>query len=284
MNYTIKNDILTVEIAAKGAELMSVKKDGTEYLWQGDPAYWSGRAYNLFPTCGRMWEGKYLYKGQIYEMKIHGIVRYMECEVFEHEADRIVFTLVSNEETKKIYPFDFKFFAEFKLEGNKLIHKYTAVNTGDTVLPCTFGGHPGFNVPLDNGNFEDYYLEFSEECEPKEAEFSKSGKVEGLLRDNKFINLKHSLFDNDSFFMTGCADAVTLKSDKSERSVTVSYPGFTYLGVWHMPKTDAPFVCIEPWYGSPAPLGQYSDIEKMDDMFHLEPNESKTVSFDIIIK
>ncbi len=284
MNYTIKNDILTVEIASLGAELMSVKKDGVEYLWQGLPEYWSGRAYNLFPTCGRMWEGKYLCKGNTYEMKIHGIVRYMECEVFEHESDRIVFTLVSNEETRKIYPFDFKYFAEFKLEGNKLIHKYTAVNTGDTVLPCTFGGHPGFNVPLAGGEFEDYYLEFSEECEPKEAEFSKSGKVEGLLRKNKFIDLKHSLFDNDSFFMTGCADMITLKSDKSERSVTVSYPGFTYLGVWHMPKTDAPFVCIEPWYGSPAPLGQYSDIEKMDDMFHLEPNESKTVSFDIIIK
>ena len=283
MNYTIKNDILTVGIAAKGAELMSVKKDGIEYLWQGDPAYWSGRAYNLFPTCGRMVEGKYTYKGEIYEMKIHGIVRYMECEVFEHESDRIVFILEANEETRKIYPFEFKFFAEFKLEGNKLIHKYTAINKGDTVMPCTFGGHPGFNVPLDNGNFEDYYLEFSEECTPKEAFFSHSGKVDGLLRDNKFIDLKHSLFDNDSFFMTDMPDTVTLKSDKSERSVTVIYPGFNYLGVWHMPKTDAPYVCIEPWYGSPANPGAYSDLETMQDMFHLKSGETKTVGFTVII-
>lgn len=284
MNYTIKNDVLTVEIASKGAELMSIKKDGVEYVWQGDPAYWSGRAYNLFPACGRMYEGKYICRGKTYEMKIHGIVRYMECDVSEHEADRIVFTLESNEETKKIYPFDFKYFAEFKLEGNKLITKYTAVNTGDTILPCTFGGHPGFNVPLDKGEFEDYYLEFSEECAPEEAFFSHSGKVEGLLRDKKFIDLKHSLFDNDSFFMTGCADTVTLKSDKSEREVTVVYPELKYLGVWHMPKMDAPYVCIEPWCGSPAPIGQYSDIDTMADMFHLEPNEIKSVSFDIIIK
>ncbi len=284
MNYTIKNDVLTVEITSKGAELMSIKKDGVEYLWQGDPAYWTGRAYNLFPACGRMYEGKYICRGKTYEMKIHGIVRYMECDVAEHEADRIVFTLESNEETKKIYPFDFKYFAEFKLEGNKLITKYTAVNTGDTILPCTFGGHPGFNVPLDKGEFEDYYLEFSEECAPEEAFFSHSGKVEGLLRDKKFIDLKHSLFDNDSFFMTGCADTVTLKSDKSEREVTVVYPELKYLGVWHMPKMDAPYVCIEPWCGSPAPIGQYSDIDTMADMFHLEPNEIKSVSFDIIIK
>lgn len=284
MNFTISNDILTVKIAKRGAELMSIKKDGIEYLWQGDSAYWSGRAYNLFPTCGRMIEGKYTYKGDIYEMKIHGIVRYVDCEVYEREEDRIVFILESNEETKKIYPFDFKFLAEFALKGNKLINKYTAINTGSVTLPCTFGGHPGFNVPLDKGDFTDYYLEFSEECEPKEAFFSHSGKVEGLLRDKKYIDLQHSLFDNDSFFMTDAADTVTLKSDLSNRSVTVSYPGFTYIGVWHMPKTDSPYVCIEPWYGSPATTEGYSDIETMPDMFHLAPGEEKSVSFDIIIK
>ena len=110
MNYTIKNNILTVEISSMGAELMSVKKDGVEYLWQGDPQYWSGRAYNLFPACGRMWEGKYICKGTTYEMKIHGIARYNECKVYEHTDDKIVFILESNEETRKIYPFDFKFF------------------------------------------------------------------------------------------------------------------------------------------------------------------------------
>ena len=51
MNYTIKNDKITAQISDKGAELMSVIKDGVEYIWQGNPEYWSGRAYNLFPTC-----------------------------------------------------------------------------------------------------------------------------------------------------------------------------------------------------------------------------------------
>lgn len=51
MNYTIFNDFLEVTVSDVGAELMSVKskKDGTEYLWQGDPAFWAGRAYNLSP-------------------------------------------------------------------------------------------------------------------------------------------------------------------------------------------------------------------------------------------
>ena len=65
MLYSIENDRLRVEINDIGAELYSIKDkaDGFEYLWQGDPQYWSGRAYNLFPICGRITEGRYTYKG-----------------------------------------------------------------------------------------------------------------------------------------------------------------------------------------------------------------------------
>ena len=33
---TLSNSVLTVQIAEHGAELQSIKKDGKEYLWQGD--------------------------------------------------------------------------------------------------------------------------------------------------------------------------------------------------------------------------------------------------------
>ena len=49
MDYIIKNDKVTVVISDLGAEMMSIKKDGCEYLWQGDSTYWAGRACNLFP-------------------------------------------------------------------------------------------------------------------------------------------------------------------------------------------------------------------------------------------
>lgn len=282
MNYTIKNDRITAQISDKGAELMSVIKDGVEYIWQGDAKYWSGRAYNLFPTCGRMVEGKYTFEGKIYDLKIHGIVRYSMCAVIEHNEDSIIFLLESNEETKAIYPFDFKFYAEFALNGDCLTTRYTAVNTGNRDMYCTFGGHPGFNVPLDNGDFDDYYLEFSEECEPREAIFSDGSTADFQIRDKKFIDLKHSLFDNDSFFLVNAAPAITLKSKVSRRFVTVSYPQHKYIGVWHAPKTDAPYVCIEPWCGSPARAGGYSDLATMQDMYTLKPDTSKTISFDII--
>ena len=77
MIYTIENDSIRVQISDVGAELQSIvgKKDNTEYLWQGDAQYWSGRAYNLFPICGRLTDGKYTYQGKTYEMNLHGFAR-----------------------------------------------------------------------------------------------------------------------------------------------------------------------------------------------------------------
>ena len=64
MTHSIFNDILTVEIAEKGAELMSVKsnKDGCEYLWQGDAKYWEDRSPVLFPICSSVADDIYTYR------------------------------------------------------------------------------------------------------------------------------------------------------------------------------------------------------------------------------
>lgn len=51
----LKNDELTVEFKPEGATISSIKdRDGVEYLWQGNPEYWSGQAPVLFPICGSL--------------------------------------------------------------------------------------------------------------------------------------------------------------------------------------------------------------------------------------
>ena len=54
MEYCLDNGTLSVRVSSLGGELQSVKKDGKEYLWQGDPAYWDGKAPNLFPYIARL--------------------------------------------------------------------------------------------------------------------------------------------------------------------------------------------------------------------------------------
>ena len=51
---TLSNSVLTVQIAEHGAELQSIKKDGKEYLWQGDAKFWGRRSPVLFPIVGRV--------------------------------------------------------------------------------------------------------------------------------------------------------------------------------------------------------------------------------------
>ena len=63
--YQIQNEYLTIQVSSRGGSLYSVKDtEGSEYLWQGDAAYWGDRAPNLFPYVARLTDGKYTFQGK----------------------------------------------------------------------------------------------------------------------------------------------------------------------------------------------------------------------------
>ncbi len=291
MIYTISNEKMTVQINSTGAQLWSVKSncDGCEYLWQGDPAFWSMRATVLFPICGRLFGGKYTWEGKEYEMVLHGIVKNAEFEMVAQSETAITFEKKADDETKAIYPFDFTFRLTYSLDGLTLRETAEIINTGAGVLPFSFGGHPGFNVPLGGkGAFTDYYMEFSDATAPRRLNFSPTcflsgGDTELPLRDGKILPLRHDMFDDDAIFIRQMADSVTLKSDATSKSVTLTYPGFRFLGFWHRPKAEAPYVCIEPWYGIPSTDGIVDDFSHKQAMDLLPAGERKELSFSISI-
>ena len=110
MDYSLSNDKLDVIFKSKGGTLKSIKnKDGLEYLWQGDPAYWSGQSPVLFPICGSLRNGRATVgNGKTMTMSRHGIIRKREFTMEEQTEDRIVFSIVSDNETRKQFPYDFK--------------------------------------------------------------------------------------------------------------------------------------------------------------------------------
>ena len=287
MIYTLKNDKLTVKIDTLGAQIISVKADNCEYIWQGDAKYWAGHAPILFPICGRLAEGKYTIDGKEYEMNLHGFARKTEFAVENTTDTEVVFSIEASDATRAQYPFDFKLTVSYALDGNKLSSSVIISNLSDKVMPATFGAHPGFNVPLDTGCFEDWYVEFSEECTPNRLVISDKGLCTGKkyaleLTEGKKIDLCHSLFDTDGIFMDKIPHSVTLTSALSARSVTLNFPDMSYLGIWHASKTDAPYVCIEPWCGLPAFDSQIDDLYTKHDMFHIPPNTEKNLSYNII--
>jgi galactose mutarotase-like enzyme len=292
MIYVIENDKLKVEINTLGAEPQSIigKKTGFEYLWQGNAEYWGGRSTVLFPICGRLYEGKYTVNGNIYEMELHGIVRKREFTVESVSDTKIVLTFKSNEETKKIYPFDFEFKMTYALDGNKFTNGFTVINKSKEKLPFSYGGHPGFNLPFNGeGKFEDYYVEFEKKKDFRFLEFSENKLCTGNtlaleLENGNKLNLRHDLFDNDAIFVIDNENQVTLKSDKSLSSVKVKYQNTTHLGFWHKPFSDAPYVCIEPWHGSPAIDGKTDDFMTKNDMIIIGEGKTYENSYDIIVE
>lgn len=291
MILTLENEKLRVSINSKGGELWSIcDKEGCEYLWQGDSNYWSDRAINLFPYIGRMTEKKYRVEGKEYSMPLHGFVKDMELEVTEHTENHITFTLKANEETKGQYPYDFEYSVTYLLEQNELKITYFVTNKENKTMYFAVGGHPGFMVPLEqNLTFEDYYLEFSEEKKAIRINFSEDCFVTGKDTEFRFTNgryipLTHELFDEDAIVLKDMAKQVTLGTKKGRKQVTVSCPDMDYLGFWHMPKMDAPYVCIEPWSSLPSRKGRIEELEKQENLITLYPKSSYQNSWSITIK
>lgn len=281
MKEVIKNDRFQITVDTKGAQLCSVKTiDGTEYLWQGDPTYWREHAPNLFPYIARMTDKSYRYQGETYHMEIHGIAKYREFALEEKKADQLTFRLDSDEETLRSYPFPFTFRVIFHLLENRLDITYRITNKGERRMYYGVGGHPGFNVPnLDGTSFEDYYLEFEQGVKPTRVTFSPDcfvmeGKEETCdLVDGKLF-LKHESFDQDAIVLKNAGHRVSVRCSKGDREIKVCFPDMPYIGFWHKPHTDAPYVCVEPWSSLPSRQGIVEDLEKQDNLCSLKAGET----------
>lgn len=276
MIYTIQNKNLKVKINSLGAELWSIQdKDGLEYLWQGAPEYWKDRGLQLFPYIGRLTGGMYCFQGMKYAMDIHGFLKDSEMDVSEKTETGIVFELSENADTIRQYPFRFQLKIGFRLEGNRIHIQYLVQNKDAQKMYFGIGGHPGFNVPLEgNRKFEDYYLEFAgneylEKIEMTEDCFVK-GKTSMLpLEDGGRLRLHHELFDEDAVIVKRTFQKLYMGCGKGKH-VEVMCPDMRYLGIWHAPKTDAPYICLEPWTSLPSRKGVTEDIAFQKDLIGLD--------------
>lgn len=227
--------------------------------------------------------------GQVYPMGIHGFAASSEFTLVEHNADRLILVLNSSDATLSQYPFEFSLEISYKLCGNTVEITFAVYNKGSRIMPFGIGGHPGFNVPLlPQEQFEDYELVFSTPCEPDRVGFTPTVYLNGQderypLRDDRFLDLRHDLFDQDAVILKNMAREVTLRSKVSGRGVRVSYPDMPYLGIWHWPKTDAPYVCIEPWSSLPSRQDVVEEFSCKSDLIHLSAKTTYRSSWSMAI-
>lgn len=289
-DYRIQNDRIAVVVSEIGAQMQSITAGRTEFLWQGDSKYWKDRATNLFPYIGRLTDGKYIYKGKSYEMEIHGFAKVKKFQVINKSESHIEFSIKEDPSTLVQYPFRFEYRVSYRLVKNSIEIQFNVINNSDDIMYFAVGGHPGFNVPNEEGlTFEDYEIRFEQNSLPdrivQTSDYFLSGDlVRYPLEDDKRFKLTHDLFDDDAIILQNIATTVSILSRKGKRKVSVEYPYMKYVGIWHRPHSDAPFVCIEPWSSLPSRQDIIEDIEFKSDLNRLEPGKEYTNKWSITIE
>ncbi|NLH62719.1 MAG: aldose 1-epimerase family protein [Erysipelotrichaceae bacterium] len=245
--YTLKNDLVTVVIDEHASEIHSFRDNqtGIEYMWQGDPKYWTGRNPTLFPIVGSTWDKKLHIHGKEYDIGNHGFARHSDFICMEHDDAHLVMELTDNEETRKQYPFAFQMDIHYTLKGRELQIQYEISNTNDEDMPFSFGLHPAFNCPLDpKKKFEDCKISFNA---PENVSL-----LNGQMADTKDIPLNRDDLKKTIIIASPKSTEVSLGDE--EHSVTLHYEGYEWIAFW---SPEAPFVCLEPWHGH----GDFSKVE-----------------------
>ncbi|WP_163653535.1 aldose 1-epimerase family protein [Listeria sp. PSOL-1] len=284
----LENDALIVELKEEGAELTKIyyKKSKLNYLWNADETFWGRHAPILFPTVGKLVNDTYYVDGEAFHLPQHGFARDREFTVVELLKDKCVFELVADEKTRLVYPYDFRLQISYTLLENQVQVEYSVENIDSKRIYFSIGAHPAFNVPLtDDTHFEDYYLDFFE-----------TEKLESLLLDGPYRNgrvkrvkeqparylpLTYDLLADRTLIFEGLkTNVIAIRSDKHNHAVKMTFPNFSFVGIW-TPGKDAPFVCIEPWYGIADGVGSSVELRDKAGIEQLEPEAIFSASYTI---
>lgn len=276
---TLKNDILKIEINEHGAELSSVFgiKSGKEYLWQGDKAYWGRRSPVLFPVVGKYKYLKSVYGGKDYSLPQHGFARDCDFTLTEKTENSISFELTENEDTLKKYPFKFRLVCSFELTENKIRVKWNVTNTNDGEMYFSIGAHPAFNC--EKGKI---VLSMNKE-NLKYSVLNADGLYlpEKYPVDRSFV-LTDDIFDRDALIIENSGVTSVSLSENGKEFVTVNFTAPLF-GIWSPVKKNAPFVCIEPWYGRADAADFDCDLTKREWGNNLPSGECFEKEYEIVI-
>lgn len=247
MEYALSNDSISIKVSTAGGSFTSIEADGREYLWQGDPAVWSGQAPICFPICGGLRDNSAMtFAGHHVKLARHGFARKQEWKLLSQGENELAMCLASEDNAALLsdYPYPFKLVARYALEDTAVRVSYEVTNEGTEDMPFFIGGHPGFRCPLDEGEaYTDYELRFEKD---EAAELCTAVPSTGLIdvanrsknpMVGKTLPLSHELFDfAETIFDVLESRQVTLSKKGEDKGVRLSFEGFPYLIVWSKPR------------------------------------------------
>lgn len=293
-DYRLKSKFLTVTISNHGAQLSSVKANngGYEYLWQADPEVWGRHAPILFPIVGRLKDDRYSFNGNEYRMNQHGFVRDLDWELVFKDQEQMIFQVQSNDETYKIYPFEFKLRVTYQLHDFDLSVNYQVENTDKKILLFSIGGHPAFNADFANSkivanrrrfyrySLKGNYLDLSSK---REFDFGVARKITRSDFSNDAIILKTVPGMTEIMLEASLPDEQKNGEKKSHRParISLSADDTEFIGIWSKNTEQAKFVAIEPWWGVADTTGSDGVLKDKYGILALQSGQSQNFKYSI---
>ncbi|MGD9634451.1 MAG: aldose 1-epimerase [Pirellulales bacterium] len=217
----------------------------------------------LFPFPGRIGGAKYSFGGREYQLEpgdafgnaIHGFVHKRPWRIVEQSPSRVVGEFQASVDDASIlecWPSDFKIQVSYEVRGRELASDVHFENTGDGPLPCGFGTHTYFRLPLaDGANMADTLVY---------APVSKIWKLQDMLATGQLLSISPETdlsggpiggrnFDTSYTGLAVESDGwhhTWIREPKSGRTVTQLFDRqFTQCIVYIPPHREA--ICLEPY-------------------------------------
>ncbi len=284
--HSISAGGIAAAIKADGAELCSLKTaDGLELLWQAGPV-WPRHAPWLFPIVGRLKDDQFRHQGRTYAMTQHGFARDLRFTWLGRSADACVLRLTDDDVTRARYPFAFSLKLTYRITADRLDMTIEIANTGDEVLPASFGAHPAFNWPLLKGQPKESYRLVFAAAEPAPIRRLAGG----LMREGaepspiqgRMLPLFERLFDDNAVILDQPISRSVRYTGEKGPALDLAWEGFRELGIWSKPD-GAPFLCIEPWRGYASPIGFDGDLSAKPGSMQIQPGRAEMFTYRISV-
>ena len=272
--------MIEYSVSLHGAELQSLRRDGKEYLWHGDPKYWGRRSPILFPMVGKVYGGAFRVDGKEYPMGQHGFARDSE---FVKVGERYVLDGCPLEK----YPYKFELAVTYKTEGNKFIAAWTVTNKDTKDIHFQLGAHPALLLPdyHEEDPIHGYLQCFDANGDVVKQPMLSHGLDGGYLTEldapvpmpvdeDGLLTITGETFSIDTFMLEhGSVKSVMLLNKNKQPYLKVGSDQTEAYGIWAPYKPGCPFVCLEPWCGITDLVGYNGELKDRYLNHSLKPGE-----------
>ena len=220
-------------------------------------------------------------------MSQHGFARDMDFCLTEESEGEIWFCLTEQEATLEKYPFPFVLEIGYKLEGRKVKVMWRVTNLSEEPLYFSIGGHPAFSCEKRETERITCYLKFEgvKELVNRKLEGGlASDTVEKItLEDGGYLPVTEELFAEDALIIENRqTQEVSLCDSEKVPYLTVKFDAPLF-GVWSPVGKNAPFICIEPWYGRCDSVRFDGSFEEREWGSELLPNTSFQTAYTVSV-